>query len=252
MTTKNTLLAMAAILIYGCDGSPESGDAGTTSNGGSCLAEFASDPCTFLDEAYLAEHAGANADSVEITTNDDVSKKSKYVKPECQYEWPSDRKSVLTMEAAGREIQTGMPVPNTILIGDFDIIDDDGFKKTRTDNYADYFQRVYGIKTKAEKEQIKEDIARAAEKSDKVDKGSADTISGMVDSQPAKKEISGLGDKAVASVLTLKNYSNWSKASLFVLHKNVVFSIEVDVSEDNSEDLEMAKKIAQKIIDRCE
>lgn len=211
----------------------------------SCLSQYIDDPCQLITAQVVAELFGATEAELEIEAMEGLDHM------ECSYTWPSDRESKLTMESGGRKIETTVPADNKFFIREMDIIDEEKLEMTRTDSYTAYFQRVYGVKTDAEKKEIRNAIDRAVEGSDQVDKDAGKTLKGISDKQN-KKVVDNLGDQAVASVMSLKNYSNYSFTELYVLHDNVVIHIESDISQDNNEDLDAAKKVAQHILNQCD
>lgn len=172
------------------------------------------------------------------------------------YSWvPEETRQLVfrTEMAAGpnREkkiFETKTEASNNVSFGNLEILDD-----TRK-GPRQYFRYTYGPKTKEEKEAIKKSLDRAKETSDKVDEKSAETLKSMVDKQKSNEV--AVGDLAYWSTTSLAGMYNESgeietEAKIRVLHGNTMFAVSANVSENIEDDLAMAKKVAQQIIDNC-
>jgi len=185
----------------------------------SCLGEYVLQPCDLLVTSRLAQIASIEEQSIEleppvIEPGEEITE---YTQVYCIYKWSSDRTSTMSITVGDTEVQTEMALSNTILIGNLKVITEEDLLEFNEETYSDYYDRNYAV-----------------------------------NNENTQKEVSGIGDKAVAAVISQAGHSNWDKTSLSVLHKNVIFIVEADISDDNQADLDMAKKIAQEILARCE
>lgn len=261
LKTKSSVIKMSSVVVFslmlsacGGDQSKQQSDQDNTIEAvkTSCLEDYIDDPCSLVEATYITEISGVNEEQLEVENNAEGRKVSGYVKAECTYKWPSDRKTNMSMSVGDTEINNSIDLKNSIMFGKIDVITEKSYKKTRTSTPEAYFQRVYGVQTKEDKERAKNAIERAKKESEHVDKKSAEALSEMVDKQPDKKEVADIGDKAVTSVFSLKNYDNMRTTHLRVLKDNVVFEVAVDISDDDAADLDVAKRVARRIISGCE
>jgi len=251
------LFIVLSLLLASCGGGQSGSADGQTEktvdnpSNASCFETNINNPCALLAPEFIAEATGADEGKIEVENSAEGREVSKYEKASCTFSWPSNRKATLIVKAAGREMETEVELKNSIVVGGIDLIDDESFAKTKTKSPEAYFQRVYVVKSKADKEATKDAISRAEESDAGIDKGSADALSGMVDNEAEKKSVSGIGDKAVSAVASIKNYSNYRTAMLWVLTGNAVFKVEVDISDDDEADLETAMEVARAVIEGC-
>lgn len=239
-------ILLIALFCQSCSSSTKQSEEASESKNSvsevSCLAELV--PKNEIEKMISAEQVsdivGKSEDSMEYS----VSKSSKSDYSTFGYEWKPQKKRVMTMEmkVGDRTLTQEIPLNNQIDIGNLEIID----AKNKTP--LEYFTFVYGPKTKQQKEQAKKAIDRAKENNDKVDDKSAETIKAMVDKEKASNKLEGLGD---AAYWTENNTKGMIYVVLRVLHKNTMFKITTDVSEDTEKDLEISKAIARQIIANC-
>lgn len=184
----------------------------------SCLGEFALQPCSLLEKSRLSEFASTDEQSIEVEPPDIKPDEeiTEYTQVYCMYSWSSDRVSTMTVMVGETEIQTDISLDNNILIGNLKVINEEDLLEFNDETYEDYYDRNYAV-----------------------------------NNEETQQDISGIGEKAVAAVISQAGHSNWDKTSLSVLHKNVVFIVEADVSDDNEADLEMAKKVAEEVLALC-
>ncbi len=213
------ILNLVVVLLFSvaCSDSSEK-DTLSPENTDSCLAEFALEPCSLLDEAWLVQNAAADEQSIEVEPPDiePGEEVTAFTQVHCMYTWPSERVSVMTVKLGDTEVETDMTLKNNVLVGNLKVITEEDLLDFNDENYVDYYNRNYAI-----------------------------------NNEDTQQDISGFGVRAVASVISQAGHSNWRKTSLSVLHENVVFTVEADVSDNDQEDLEMVKKVAEEILAQC-
>jgi hypothetical protein len=257
MTIKTYLkLSLFLTILFSCGGKSDSNDESSSSDNvtESCLAELVegNEIEKMITKKQLAEIAGVSVQEFEI--NDNKSSSAKYSLFGFKWAPKVSRKMILKTEIPsgpnGKKsaIENEMDAKNNVSFGQIDVLD----AKKRAPK--EYFRYTYGPKTKEEKEAIKSSVDRSKESSDKVDEKSAETIKRMVDKQ-SSREVK-VGDLAYWSSTSYGNFYTESgekvtEAKIQVLHGNTMFSVSANVSDNIEEDLAMAKKVAQQIIDNC-
>lgn len=257
MSIKTYLsLGLLISTLFACGGKTESKDESSASEvvKESCLAELVegNEIEKMISKTQMAKLAGVSEEKIEMT--DSKSSSAKYSFSGFKWEPEVARKMILkTKLPAGPDgkksvMESEMEAENKISFGQLDILDG------KSGGPKEYFRYTYGPKTKEEKEAIKESIDRSKESSEKVNEKSAETIKNMVDKQ-SSTEVK-VGDLAYWSVTPYKNFYTESgeeetEAKIQVLHGNTMFSVSANVSDNIEEDLAMAKKVAQQIIDNC-
>ena len=238
---RKIIIYLLPFLLIACGGNTTSkNEKSNPVNEESCLAGLIADNQIekMIAVESVAEIIGKPKESIDV--EDSKSKYSKYSTIAYQWEADEPRKMIVEVKSGEEVMKIENEVPNNISVGNLDLMGQE-------DPLA-YFNRTYGPKTAAEKEQTKQDIDKASESSDKVDKKSAETLKKMVGKQNSK-QIEDVGDQAFWSAQSINNIGY---VSLKVLHGNVMFEITADVSAEYEEDLAIAKKIAQEIIVQCE
>lgn len=237
---KKIIIYLLPLFLMACGSSTTSNtEESNSTTEESCLADLIAENQIekMITLESIAEITGEPTESIEV--KDNKSQYSKYSTIAYQWEPDEPRKMVIEVKSGERVIKMENEIANTINIGNLDIIDNE-------DPLA-YFNRIYGPKTEAEKEQTKKDIDRASENSDKVDKQSAESLKKMVGKQNSK-QVDNVGDQAFWSA---KSINEVESVQLKVLHGNVTFEVTTDVSKDAEEDLAMAKQVAQQVISQC-
>src|SRR6056297_152579 len=244
---KQILFVLIAVILLGCGGKTSKNEADDTSSnqktiGNSCLSDLVekNEIEKMINKEQVASIVGINADNVVFEEN--KSSRAKYSTVIFKWEPAQERTMTMEVKVGDRTISQTAPLKNSINVGKIDSIGD---KKDQS--ALEYFNYVYGPKTKEEKKEAKARVDRAQETSDKVDKKSAETIKSMVDKQTSSK-VDGIGSSAFGSV---QNANGMIYYNLKVLHGDTMFEITTDVSDDSEEDIRIAKEIAQQIIDNC-
>jgi len=257
MSLKKYLSVYLLITILcACGGKTSSKEESTSSEvpTESCLAELVegNEIEKMISKTQMAQIAGVSEE--EIETTDSKSSAAKYSFAGFKWDPKVPRKMILKTELpAGSDgkksvMESKMEAENKISFGQLDVLE------SKSRGPKEYFRYTYGPKTKEEKEAIKKSIDRSKESSEKVDEKAAETIKSMVDKQ-SSKEVK-VGDLAYWSITSYKNFYTESgeeetEAKIQVLHGNTMFSVSANVSDNIEEDLAMAKKVAQQIIDNC-
>lgn len=185
----------------------------------SCLTAYITTPCDLLSKAEVAELTGANPSEIDMEVPEEIplEEVTQYSRIFCEYRWPSDRVSILTVELGDTVLENTIPLDNVVSIGDIEVIEDDDLLTLsgHTETYAEYFHRV------------------------------------RIGVDNPDNEIDGIGEMASVQIIEAMNHSNYNITNFWVLHGNVNFNIEVDVSDSDAEDLAIAKQIALAVLDAC-
>ncbi|MEE4213806.1 MAG: hypothetical protein V2I34_02000 [Bacteroidales bacterium] len=216
---KKGIIALVLVVFFSAACSQNTDDDLPPVIAESCLGEFALEPCELLVKSRLAQLASIDEQSIELEPPDIEPGEviTEYTQVYCIYKWSSDRTSTMSVMVGDTEVQTEISLSNTILVGNLKVITEEDLLEFNDETYSDYYDRNYAVNNEA-----------------------------------TQQDVRGIGDKAVAAVISQAGHSNWDKTSLSVLHKNVVFIVEADISDDNQADLDMAKKIAEEILARCD
>lgn len=239
---KIIFFCFLSLVVVACGGAStdENNVAANTIRGGeSCLTKVAKDNSveSLISMADVASLINTNADLIEYKEN--KSSSSKYSTVQFRWETEEERLMRIVVKAGDREIVSENPVKNQVHVGNVEVI--------KADDPSNYFRMTYGPQTNEEKERAKERIDRVSESADNVDKRSAETIKKMVDERKVNVA-ENIGDQAYWDIITT---SGVEYLNLRVLHQNVMFKVTTDISSNSSEDLELAKKVAQVIISKC-
>lgn len=234
---KLTFLAGIAFMLFSCNSgnkdsskssleiSKESGLSGNV-NVSDCLESFKEDY-----EKLLTKDDMTSSYAFDIGKADHNLRSGSY--GEHNYRWESDRAPIETV-ILNQNIKG--PDYNTIGIANLSFYDNDADLKSN----RDYFDR--GYKTLSEKE-IKEVEDNLAKQPDDVKKSGE----GFMEIRKKMKWefVDGVGTSA---------WYKWSEnygGELTVLSGRAKFEIRLKVSEDRDENRDLAKKLAQKVIDKC-
>jgi hypothetical protein len=211
------LIVLLASIILSCNDKKENFESPKNI---SCLSDYITTPCGLVDKNELASYAGANADDIEVEIPDEIpiDEVTQYSRIFCEYRWPSERISIMITQVGETEIETEIPLDNVVSIGDIEIIEEDDLLilSGQKETYAEYFHRVR-----------------------------------IGDDNPNSERLDGVGDMAAVSIIEALNHSNYRIANVWVLHKNVNFNLEVDVSDSDEEDVALARKIAMAVLEAC-
>lgn len=152
---------------------------------------------------------------------------------EHNYRWESDRAPIVTT-ILNQEIKG--PDYNSIGIANLSFYDDDSELKSN----KDYFDRGYKTLSEAELKQIEDNLAK---QSDEVKKSGEGFMEVRKKSQ--WEFVDGVGTSA------WYKWHDTHGGELAVLSGRAKFDILVKVSKDRDENRDLAKKLAQKVIDKC-
>lgn len=154
---------------------------------------------------------------------------------EMVYSWPSKR--TRTMEVLGRKYT--LPVDNKIGMGSIRFFSED-------EKYPiNRFTSMYDL-SDTEKEKAKESIDKEVDKKEQLDKQSKKTakkLTGSILSNMKFSPVEGVGDAAVW---------DYMESSLIVLKGRTRFTVIVDVGTNHQEEVNLAKKLAKSIMEKCE
>lgn len=215
---KQFLLAVPlTLIILSCSDKDENNESPKSN---SCLSDYITTPCDMVSKEDFAELAEINVANLEVEKPEEISLEevNDYSNILCTFSWPSDRVSIMTIEVGDTEVKTEVPLKNVVSIGDIEVIEDEdllnlnGSKET----YADFFHRVR-----------------------------------IGDDNPNSERLDGLGDLASLHIIEAASHSNYRLADVRVLHKNVHFNVEVDISDSDEEDVAFARKVATAILENC-
>ena len=248
---KNLFVFFIILSMLACGSNDSSDQAQATeaetspsnSTGSSCLTKLveSNEIEKMINPNQLADIAGITLEEIETEPN--KSSSSKYSTVKYSWEPEEERTFTLEMKVGDRTISQSGPLKNSVDVGMIEIVESVGDRTP-----LEIFDLTYGPKTQAQKEKEKAAVDRAQESSDKVDKSSADVIKAMVDKFKTTK-VDDTGTRAYGSV---QEAGGMVYYNLYVLHKNTMFEVTTDVSEDSAEDARMAKLVAQQIVANCE
>ncbi len=237
------IIALAVLVILGCGGESKTQTASSASESSfainptskSCLVEI-TDPVQWYSKTELAGLVGEDEASINFKSNPDYDN--------CNFNWKNDRKYVMKVSSIEMEVPTNNVVGITIYDLDEKIEKAEKLHK-KSFTYEQYFD-TYHTTTKAGEEQVKE----ALEEKGKED-AKAKAAKGLLDMAPTEghAEVGGLSDKANTYIQTAPGLR---ETRLAVLHGNAVVMINVDVSDEDEKDMEIARKVAEGVLGLCD
>ncbi len=235
---KLTFLTGIAFVLFSCNsGTKESSDSSSEtsqetkiSNGNvnvsDCLEAFEEDYEKLLTKEDMASVYAFDSESAKRNL-----RSGSY--GEHNYRWESDRAPIVTI-ILNQEIKG--PDYNSMGVANLSFYDDDSDLKSN----KDYFDRGYKTLSEAELKQIEDNLAK---QSDEVKKSGEGFMEVRKKSQ--WEFVDGLGTSA---------WYKWHDTyggELAVLSGRATFEIRLKLSEDRDENRDLAKKLAQKVIDKC-
>lgn len=152
---------------------------------------------------------------------------------EHNYRWESNRAPIVTT-ILNQEIKG--PDYNSIGVANLSFYDDDSDLMTN----KDYFDRGYKTLSDAELKQIEDNLAKQSEEVKKSGEGFME-----VRKKSQWEFVDGVGTSA------WYKWHDTHGGELAVLSGRATFDILLKVSEDPDENRDLAKKLAQKVIDKC-
>lgn len=244
---KLSLLIFSSMLLVAC-GSGDSSETSTpsqnkTSNNtkvSDCLAKFNYDYDKMLTKEDILKHV-SNVDAATIKSK--LDKKEKVNAPEygeCEYSWPSDRPK---FEIKISTVSIKKDDDNKIIVSRLKNNED-----SKVENVSSAFDRAYKTLTEEEIEEMNKRIEKSmADKSEKEKK----MAKGFVKQRGKFKYefVNNVGDKAYWK--SSQNILAPGGVELVVLAGKAQFTIDVKVSTDQAENLDIAKKMANEVIAKC-
>lgn len=241
---KIVLLASSFLFLLSCGSEDKSEKTGVVSNKNStktsdCLAKFDYDYSKLLTKEDVLKHVTVADPSIIKTKFNDNKKMNAQEYGDCTYSWPSDRPD---MDAKVLNKIQKIKDVNTVSISKLMFEDGD-----LADIQAK-FQRAYKALSQAEVDDMNA-------KMDKQFEGKSaealETAKGFIQARTKLKfePIEGLGDLAYWKKATELG-ADWG-AELIVLVGKVKFTIKVKISSDINENIAVAQKMAQEVLDKC-
>ncbi len=237
------------VFLFSCNSESKSVSSSETSEqkastGNSCLVKFADEPCTIFTTAEISKFSGIPESDIEMEAPHPIIKSASM--KSCSYNWPSNRTQTISILNVTSEVA----VKNLIGVGMIKILTEeelDKYKQTRTE----YFTLRYKSMTDAEVAEVKEKVNEELDKNEKTANSEpAKKVSESLIGQMLKSNyeaISGVGD--LASWET--NMKRSAEGILHVLHEDVIFKVIINISDESSVNLEMAKKVALTMLAKC-
>ena len=210
----------------------EASNTTTTSDNTACFEQYKTDLMKMLTKEEIQSVYKGDMSEAKLKSNirDKYSSSADY-----KYIWDGDPNRTERIMANGSDYG---PMNYRIGVGDLDFYSDDN------EYVIQGFKSTYDL-TDAEKAKAKEAINKELEKSG-VDTKTINTSKSITKSIiPELKftPVEGIGDAAVWGHL---------HSGLIVLKGRATFTVFVDVSDNHEEDVALAKKLAQIILDKCE
>lgn len=222
-----------AFLLFSCSGSTQEktdspAEVKKSSVNGSCLTDV-EDPTEWYSLTDVSAIAGVPEGS--INQNSSTGRYNTL-----SFRWDEDR-----------DTKKWSDIHVSIVYLD-DIIEKREKRYKRTYTYEEYFDSFHTLETNEEREIIDEAIEKKGEEDENFD---ADMAKKILSSAPTQdfENIRSVGDKANKYVQTAPGLR---ELRLSVLHRNVAIMVNVDISDDDNEDLTVAKKIAERIMELCD
>lgn len=232
------LVCFAFVAFTGCKDNKEgsetleaSNTTATTSDNTTCFEQYKTDLMKMLtkDEIQSVYQGDMSEAKLKSNIRDKYSPTADY-----KYLWDGDPDRTERIMANGSDYG---PMSYRIGVGDLD------FYNENTKFVIKRFQSTYDL-TDAKKAAAKEAINKELEKSgvDTKTKNTSKSIANSIIPELKFTPVEGIGDAAVWDHL---------HSGLIVLKGRTRFTVKVDVSDDHQEDVALAKKLAQIILDKC-
>lgn len=253
---NNLVLTAAVLLFISCGGGGGSGSSGNDTdsadgnvmsssaakNIASCFEAFDYDYRKMLTQDDVVKHATINDLSLLEVTYEESSISPPY--NEYILKWASGRPDqTVKIEAGGTTMEFAQEDVNKVSIDRLD------FSKSDAERTLSSFNRAYGQYTEEEYREMEERIDR--ENQDKSE-AEREQMKGFVRAREnlAFQPVSGLGTAAYWERETAQG--NHLGVNLYVLSGTVQFRIKLKVSDDDDENVRVAKLLAQEVLNKCE
>lgn len=233
---KSALLVGIALILFSCNsGNKESSSSGENSqmaskssdgNSYDCLKPFVEDYSKLLTKEDMASVYAIDFENAKVKLS--TGNYGEHI-----YSWPSDRPDKDYGTSAMKIIG---PDNNTMGVSLLSFYSDESDLNSSRDN----FEMGYKQLSEAELNQIEENLSK---QKDEVKEAGKDFM--KVRAKSSWEFVEGTGSSA---------WYKWSQkfgGELAVLAGKAKFNIKVKVSEDPEENRELAKKLAEKILDKC-
>lgn len=231
--SKNLLFFISLLpLLLSCNNEKQAGSSeGTdTTIDNSCILSHADQPCSLLSAELVSKYVKLN--EVRVKQKEYISRTKKPEMNNCHYSWQ------------GAEMDTSMmKVPGTDKVQEFIAPVEYKIALTNIKTMAQkdpmaYFKKAYGGLSGEEKAEMKNEIEEKLQENQK-----GGDISSKIIDETKVVSVNGIGDAAF-----------WENdiSALRVLVNDIMFQLTVYQSKNQEENLSMAKKMAQDIIDQCQ
>ncbi len=243
---KYLIICLTALILSCAGGDSQeqtestSNDNKTNSNEKSCLAEI-TDPGKWYSLTAVATFAEKPESNIEKNVYERFH--------QLQFNWKNERK--YTMKVG--KVEMVLPTNNVIAITIKNL--DAAIEKAarmhkgrRTFTYAEYFDSYHSQITKEDMKTIDEAIDKKGEEDKNFDAKTTKKLLAMAPTE-GYADISDLGDGANKYVQLAPGLR---ETRLTVLHGNVVLQVNVDISDEDSEDLNTAINVAKAVIALCD
>lgn len=249
-------MATAALLFISCgsgdgsgksknhpDGSQGAGMSSSASkNIASCFEAFDYDYRRMLTQDDVVKHAGIN----DLSLLEVIYKESSISPPYNEYmiKWPSGRPDqTVKIESGGTTMEFLQEDVNKVSIDRLD------FSKRDAESALGSFNRAYGQYSEEEYREMEERIARESQDKSEAER---EEMKGFVRAREhlTFHPVSGLGTAAFWEREMAQG--NHLGINLYVLSGTVEFRIKVKVSDDDDENVRLAKLLAQEVLNKCE
>lgn len=238
---------ISSLLLTACssDSSTESNDVVQTesvsennsspsvSQANSCLADYQAEPWSLFSLEQVAEFVGLPAADGKM---DEPMLMKNHSSRAAGYKWDTGR--TMTTEITG-DMQ--IPVSDTVTIGRFEILDPETINGT----FVDHFRNQYRVPSDQQQAEFETALAKQLENESELTQKFSEGISNISKSINYQT-IAGIGS-AAAWQTNLKS----PDGLLHVLHDNLTFVVVTNLSDDRHYNLEVAKKIALAILEKC-
>ena len=242
MTKLTTFLITLSFCFAACsesDNNPQTQSAAensspaSASQEGSCLADFQAEPWTLFSLDEVADFVGLAAASGKM--EEPMLTKNLAFRA-AGYTWETGR--TMTTKVTG---DMKIPVSDTVTIGRFEVLDPESINGT----FVEHFRNQYQVPREQQQAELDAAVTKQLENESEAAQSFGKGISNISKSINYQT-IAGIGSAAVWQT-NLKS----PDGMLNILHNNVTFTVVTNLSDNRDYNLEVAKKIALAVIDKC-
>lgn len=235
--SKLFFLCVASVVLVACKGKVKDAEVAEATTGNSaqstsCFEQYKTNLMKMLTKSEIASVYKGDMEGAELDSykTEEYSAYGYYT-----YSWPgnSDRSERMIVNGSDYGAKD-----YTIGVGYLDFYDED------TKFIVKQFKNTYDL-TDAKKAKAKKAINKELEKNgvDSKTKGTSESITKSIIPDLKFTPVEDIGDAAVWS---------YSDNRLIVLKGRVKFRVIVDISDNHQEDVDLAKKLARIILQKCE